>query len=100
MKTIENFIEETINDYFGDDEDNHAGDMTMLSEGIKLGVEFAQRWIPVEEELPTINEYGFTEELLTKLGSLIVIQKGFKNNKGYFMWCDEPCTHFRQIELK
>lgn len=73
----------------------------------KAGVEFAQRWISVEEELPPLNEY-----VLFKYseGEYCV---GCLNNHGYYCTTYIPAdndfssihllsevTHWRQIEIK
>ena len=47
MKTIEQALDEAY---------NNAGSNAYFGNGFKAGVEFAQRWISVEEELPDIGE--------------------------------------------
>ena len=47
MKTIEQALDEAY---------NNAGSNAYFGNGFRAGVEFAQRWIPVEEELPDIGE--------------------------------------------
>ena len=65
---------------------------------IKKEYEEKLRWIPVEEKLPEINKYGFTEELSTKNEYGITNQKGYKNAKGKFTWCDTSnVTHWRSF---
>ena len=64
----------------------------------EAGAEFAQRWIPVEEELPEINKYGFSESVLTKLNETVIVQKGYTNKRNRFIWCDKQPTHWRPIE--
>ena len=35
-------------------------------EAFKSGVEFAQKWIPIEEELPEVDKIEFSDVVLTK----------------------------------
>ena len=52
MNTIEQALDEAY---------NNAGSNAYFGNGFKAGVEFAQRWIPVEEELPKIGEKVITK---------------------------------------
>lgn len=98
MKTIDEelkVIEKTVNG--------------KLSTAFKKGVEFAQRWIPVEEEAPTVNEdnkfdlkYGYSKEVLLKMkdGKCAV---GFycKNSNSFSLKGSVlayQITHWRPIE--
>lgn len=84
-------------------------------DAFKLGVEFAQRWIPVEEELPEqtieINDRNFTYHkfiVINKAGIEItahrVPQISFSNRYYVFksMETDQEIesTHWRPIEYK
>ena len=62
----------------------------------KLGVEFAQRWIPVEEELPTESMYVLLKS--DYLGVSIFDVVFFLNGKFYTK--NSKPTHWRLIELK
>ena len=63
MKTIE----EAARDYALSREDN---DYTIETEmAFEAGVEFTQRWIPVEEELPEIGEKVITKMTKDKITS-------------------------------
>ena len=74
--------------------------------GFKAGVEFAQRWIPIEEELPEqFYEDGETKQVLLKHPNGFISTgiydhsvKGWYNditNRGFM-----NATHWRPIELK
>ncbi len=82
------------------------------------GVEFAQRWIPVEEELPEDNEILLRpyEDDFTTMQTIKILVKTdcdsiidnfrLKMQVGNKEWVwfmnleDEQITHWRQIELK
>lgn len=65
--------------------------------GFDAGVEFAQRWIPVEEELPEVGFLVLTRSL-EKLHRLAFHTGEFwMNNKGVAVL---NITHWRPIELK
>ena len=59
MKTIE----EAAKEYEDKEPDVISGDYTSLSviNAFKAGVEFAQRWIPVEEEMPKNGDFVLVE---------------------------------------
>ena len=52
MKTIKEFTNESVNKIKGIESKGIA------YYSIKAGIEFAQRWIPIEEELPLTYEKG------------------------------------------
>ena len=96
MKTIEDALniaydECKSNAYFGN--------------GFKKGVEFTQRWIPVEEELPPIGEKvitKMTKDKRTAYGIATRIREEWEINAH---WIDHTfshmnITHWRPIELK
>ena len=56
MKTIEEAAKD-----FNDSHVNGHHPQKWVSDIFKAGVEFAQRWIPVEEELPEIGEKVITK---------------------------------------
>lgn len=88
MKTIEEAAK-----YYSDAnyKENDYGLTNIASNhAFKAGVEFAQRWIPVEEELP--NECTF---VLTKYKNTYSVSW----YDGQFNEMYNP-THWRQIELK
>lgn len=84
-----------------------------FEKGFKAGVEFAQRWIPVEEEFPEIGK-----EVLVKVNDLTCSnhpngvlmldyvvsishnKKGFRCEVDYSGKTRENVTHWRPIELK
>ena len=55
MLTIEQALDEAY---------NNAGSNAYFGNGFKAGVEFAQRWIPVGEELPKVDEKGYSKNVL------------------------------------
>lgn len=65
-------------------------------EGFNAGVEFAQRWIPVEEVLPPEDkEILFKNDNRTFLGTY--------ENKTWYSYTDEEAdniTHWREIEIE
>ena len=96
MKTIEDALniaydECKSNAYFGN--------------GFRKGVQFAQRWIPVEEELPKIGEKvitKMTKDKRTSYGIATRIREEWEINSH---WIDHTfsnmnITHWRPIELK
>ena len=94
MQTIEQFINSKILELFGDgDLDNVSGDINSISEGIKIGVEFSQRWIPVEKEHPT---KGI--EIIVKNKHRKVVYE-VKTNDDVKYIC-ENFTSWRPVELK
>lgn len=73
--------------------------------GFKKGVQFSQRWIPVEEELPKIGEKvitKMTKDKRTSYGIATRIREEWEINAH---WIDHTfsnmnITHWRPIELK
>ena len=59
----------------------------------KAGVEFAQRWISVEDELPEESDF-----VLVKTGSGCITTAYFHQEDSYFT--SGIITHWRPIELK
>ena len=73
--------------------------------GFKAGVEFAQRWISVEEELP--EKQGYYLVLKTPLfrgNCNVVVAEFHEDNKTFYYQRSystiENITHWRPIELK
>ena len=88
MKTIEEAAKD-----FNDSHVNGHHPQKWVSDIFKAGVDFAQRWIPIEEELPPVSQ-----QVIVKL----------KNNwhactwllgDGTFAYNIKP-THWRYIDLK
>ena len=80
MKTIEEAAIENRNKEIGVGSANDAvfnsriGMQILIDKTFVVGVEFAQQWIDVNEELPTVNEdsefdlkYGFSKEVIVKM---------------------------------
>ena len=90
MKTIEKIIREFISDYPTDAEQMAA------RSGFRAGVEFAQRWISIEDELPEEDKY-----VLLKYD--FGIYMGGWNGDEFFEETgtidDSTPTHWRPIEV-
>ena len=67
-------------------------------DAFKAGVEFAQRWIPVEEELPPPEESVLVKDCFGK-HRVSVLMYDMKTWKTISM-SDGRVTHWRPIELK
>ena len=91
MKTIEQAAKEFRAEFMADG--SHLERCSDVS--FKAGVEFAQRWIPVEEELPEENEVVLVKGVIYSLA----LYKGGKFNPD-FMLKHEDVTHWRPIKLK
>lgn len=71
----------------------------------KEGVQFAQRWIPVEEELPEIGEKvitKMTKDKRTSYGIATRIREEWEINSHWIdhTFSNMTITHWRPIELK
>ena len=73
----------------------------------KAGVEFAQRWIPVEEELPEVGEIVLVRTKINKVTTCeMYIPKDYLGNiLGEKEWAasynfKQAITHWRPINLK
>ena len=98
METIEDAAREHCNikkDLIIDEEERYYKDFQKY-DGFKAGAEFAQRWISVEEELPTelenvLFKSEYEGEVLYEVGFLF---------SGKFYVKNKMPTHWRPIELK
>ena len=113
MKTIEEKAREHCNISKGliiDEDERYYRDFQKY-DGFKAGVEFAQRWIPVEEELPEVGEMVLTK--MEKRHGDTLVQNYYSTatrleNQGEWQtvnWVDHSIsfghiTHWRPIELK
>lgn len=99
MKTIE----EAARDYALSREDN---DYTIETEmAFTAGVEFATKWIPVEEELPRIGEKVITKMDKDKRSSYGIATRIREEWEIAAHWIDHTfsnmtITHWRYIDLK
>jgi len=74
----------------------------------RRGIEFAQRWIPVEEELPVRKDHGFSDRVLTKdrLDNFKIERYDYEFNHfndiryDSIVDGDGQVTHWRPIEFK
>ena len=74
----------------------------------KAGVEFAQRWISVEDELPEVKNHGFSDLVLTKNSYDNIMLERYDSESKQFNGIRYDCiknndgqvTHWRPIELK
>ena len=74
-------------------------------EMFEAGVQFAQRWIPVEEELPEIGEKvitKMTKDKRTSYGIATRIREEWEINAHWIdhTFSNMTITHWRPIELK
>lgn len=65
--------------------------------GFNAGVEFAQRWIPVEEELPEENYHGYVN---LKIGDYVSCKKVDSQIEFLNLIDAYGFTHWRPIEYK
>ena len=122
MKTKEEAAEELANAYCRKSDEVIDLKRSMINEYIytafKDGVEFAQRWIPVEEELPEMSDneedWIFDEEIddePVKFSKDVLIKDKYGNVAMGCMYedgdwlseyiiMDKPITHWRPIEIK
>ena len=100
MKTIEEaawkFAEENT------DPESYVG---CTYSGFKAGVEFAQRWIGVDEELPEIGENVITKMTKDKRASYGIATRIREEWEINAHWIDHTfsnmtITHWRRIDLK
>jgi len=93
MKTIEQASIECANIYLQGYRDSYPADENDFVDVFEAGIEFAQRWIPVEEDLPE------------KFKQVIVkLENGWHTctwimEDGTFAFNVKP-THWRHIDLK
>lgn len=100
MKTIEEAAKD-----FNDSHVNGHHPQKWVSDIFKAGVEFAQEWISVEEELPKIGEKvitKMTKDKRTSYGIAARIREEWEINAH---WIDHTfshmnITHWRYIDLK
>jgi len=109
MKTIEQFKDEYLQKIYLNESLCKMDILEQNLNAIDATIEFAQRWIPVEEENPpkdeAINEFGFNASITVEVRNEFKIQSAyFKFDTG--QWRSlitgniiNP-THFRLIELK
>ena len=105
MKTIEEAaIEHAKNLFFESSSTQYLckGDFTI---SFIEGVEFAQRWIPVEEELPKIGEKVITKMTKDKRASYGIATRIREEWEINAHWIDHTfsnmtITHWRPIEYK
>lgn len=91
MKTIKEGLDEAY---------KKAGQNAYFENGFNAGIEFAQRWIPVEEELPETNEFEESRICLIKNRYAIDIGRYYSNKKRWFLSSSNfEVTHWRYVEL-
>ena len=104
MKTIEDAARECANIYLQGYRDSYPADKNDFVDVFEAGIEFAQRWIPVEEELPEVGEKvitKMTKDKRTSYGIATRIREEWEINAH---WIDHTfsnmnITHWRLIEL-
>ena len=93
MKTIEEENNEYVRRKFGFATADQVKDTFNV---FKAGAEFAQRWIPVEEELPPIGVEVIVKERFNEHEIYV-----FDSIRDRLIKCQDNCiTHWRKIELK
>jgi len=110
MKTIEEAAREYADSIWGE---NYITECKNYhSDGFKSGVEFAQRWVPIEEELPEQGNNVLVKLLKPDYNSSIKdatvesITIAYVNCYNQFIismmnnWESDFITHWRPIELK
>jgi len=99
-------VEEAVREWVIEHGPETASEFVATREAFKAGVEFAQRWIPVEEELPKAQYDGrYSNEVLVMMSNekYIVAWYDYKYNKWEVgLWCEDSftVTHWRPITLK
>lgn len=92
MTTIEQALDEAY---------NNAGSNAYFGNGFRAGIEFAQRWISVDEKLPELKEKQYSILAKTKTNEYIVVNV-FGDieylRKGIFEYFN--ITHWRPITLE
>ena len=100
MKTIEEAAKD-----FNDSHVNGHHPQKWVSDIFEAGVEFAQRWIPVEEDLPEIGEKVITKmakDKRTSYGIATRIREEWEINAHWIdhTFSNMTITHWRPIDLK
>lgn len=100
MKTIEEAAKD-----FNDSHVNGHHPQKLVSDIFKAGVEFAQEWISVEEELPEIGEKvitKMTKDKRTSYGIATRIREEWEINAHWIdhTFSNMTITHWRPIDLK
>lgn len=96
MKTLEQFKEEYIAKLETTDNLIKIDIIEQNMNAIDAGVEFAQRWIPVEEESPAVHDYVLAK---SSVGDVYVAN--YSRNKYHVnMPFEVKITNWRPIEYK
>ena len=93
MLTIEQALDEAY---------KNAGSNAYFGNGFRAGVEFAQRWINIEKELPKIDESGESDLILMKIDHFVYVGNYTEDGEWVELITGEKYipTHWRPIELK
>ena len=107
MKTINDAAIECANIYLQGYRDSYPADENDFIDVFESGVEFAQRWIPIEEELPEVGEIVLVKTKINKVTTCeMYIPKDYLGNiLGEKKWAasynfKQAITHWRPIDLK
>lgn len=107
MKTIEEAANECANTYVKGYRDSYPANEGDFIDVFEAGVEFAQRWIPVEEELPEVGRIVLVKTKINKVTTCeMYIPKDYLGNiLGEKEWAasynfKQAITHWRPIDLK
>ena len=95
MKTIEEAAKD-----FNDSHVNGHHPQKWVSDIFKAGVEFAQRWIPVGEELPPLDVPITAKYILFEKECYWSGRLGSENRRKHFIESHLMITHWRLIDIK
>ena len=110
MKTIEEkaieYSKEVNGEYYNEPHPNCEYTLGEISENdYKSGYLEAQRWIPIDEELPSVdtedewnNEKGWSKQVIAKRDNYITVTA--YNTKIREWHNSEEITHWRPVEIK
>ena len=96
MKTIEEAVIE-YSENADIDEETYIAD---VYDGFKAGVEFAQRWIPVEEELPPLDVPITAKYICFNKECYWSGIFGSENRRKHFIESHLMITHWKLIDIK
>lgn len=73
-----------------------------IENAVKHGVELAQKWISVEDELPIVKSNGFSDLVITKnkYNNYKLERYDFESKCFNELRYGDEVTHWRQIDLK
>lgn len=100
MKTIEEAAIECANIYLQGYRDSYPADENDFVDVFEAGIEFAQRWIPVGEELPPLDVPITAKYILFNKECYWSGILGSENRRKHFIESHLMITHWRLIDIK